>query len=80
MDIIYAKARQKTPQWFLMSQQLCKLIGDGDLAQLVERSTGTPLIQVRFPGRQGFFLPESTFSADSYGVHTTTSINTCAHD
>ena len=39
---------------------------DGDVAQLVERRTGTPLTQVRFPGavRQGIFLPESTFSAD----------------
>ena len=39
---------------------------DGDVAQLVERRTGTPLRQVRFPGAaRDFFLPESTFSADS---------------
>ena len=38
----------------------------GDIAQLIERRTGTPLTQVQFPGAaQGFFFLESTFSADS---------------
>ena len=41
---------------------------DRDVAQLVERWTGTPLRQVWFPVRPGIFLPESTFSADSFTV------------
>ena len=41
----------------------------GVVAQLVERRTGTPLRKVRFPGAaRDFFLPESTFSADSLTV------------
>ena len=43
--------------------------GGGDVAQLVERRTGTPLRQVQFPGAaRDFFPPESTFSADSLTV------------
>ena len=62
-----------------------KLARGGDVAQLVERRTDTPLTQVRFPGAASFFLlPESTFSADSLTcVRTppsaTTRINICAH-
>ena len=38
----------------------------GDVAQLVEHRTDTPLTQVRFPGAaRDFFLPELTFSANS---------------
>ena len=40
----------------------------GDLAQLVERRTDTPLGQVRLPGAASDFIPESTFSADSLTV------------
>ena len=36
-----------------------------DIAQLVERRTGTLLKQVRFSGAAKELLPESTFSADS---------------
>ena len=40
-----------------------------DVAQLVEHRTTTPPTQVRFPGAaRDFFLPESTFSADSLTV------------
>ena len=48
-----------------------KRLWDGDIAQLLEHRTGTPLTQVRFPGAARFVclfvfsLPESTFSADS---------------
>ena len=38
----------------------------GDIAQLIERLTGTPLMRVRYPGAARDFLPESTYSADSY--------------
>ena len=47
--------------------------GEGDLAQLVKHRTGTPITQVPLPGTaRDFFLPESTFSADSlsYCVRT----------
>ena len=54
----------------LQTQKIRIIIVGGDVAQLVERPTGTPLRQVRFPVRQGIFLPESTFSADSYGLRT----------
>ena len=44
-------------------------VGRGDVAQLVERRTGTLLTQVRFPGAaRVFFLLELTFSADSLTV------------
>ena len=39
---------------------------DGDVAQLVERRTGTP--EADSPVRQGLFLPVSAFSADSLTV------------
>ena len=40
----------------------------GRLAQWAEHGTKTPgttLMQVQWPGGQGIFLPQSTFSADS---------------
>ena len=40
----------------------------GDVAQLTECWTDTPLTQVRFPGAARDFSPESTFSADSLAV------------
>ena len=40
----------------------------GDVAQLTECWTDTPLTQVRFPGAARDFSPESTFSADSPAV------------
>ena len=56
----------------------------GDVAQLVECRTGTPLTQVRFPGAAMDFSPRVNFQCRlSYGVRTTpctiacTSI--CAH-
>ena len=39
------------------------VIRGGGVAQSVEHRTGTPPTQIRL--RQGIFLPESTFSADS---------------
>ena len=56
----------------------------GDVDQLIERRTGTPLMQVWFPGATRIFLPESTFSSDiSYGVRIISCaiacINICAH-
>ena len=55
----------------------------GDVAQLLEHQTSTPLVQVRLLVWQGILLPESTFSADSYGVHTflcaVACIKICAH-
>ena len=37
----------------------------GDVAQSVERRTGTPLAQIRFPWQREICLPVSTFSVDS---------------
>ena len=42
---------------------------DGDIG-LVEERTGMLLMQVQFPSVARDFLPESTFSADSYSVCT----------
>ena len=60
--------------------------GDGDVAHLVERWTGTPLTQVRFPGaaRDFFFLLRINFQCRlSYGVCTLpcaiACIKICAH-
>ena len=58
--------------------------GSGDVAQLVERRTGTPLRQVRFPGTARVSLPESTLSVESLTVsvkppvqfHALTSVRT----
>ena len=57
-----------------------------DVAQLVERRTGTLLTQFSIPqcGEGFFFLPESTFSADSLtvSVHHCVqlhAIKICAH-
>ena len=55
----------------------------GEVAQLVERRTGTPLRQVRIPGgARDFFLPVNFQCRPSYGVHTppcaAACINTCA--
>ena len=44
------------------------LYQDGDVAQLVERQTGTPLRQLRFHVVARDFFPESPFSADSATV------------
>ena len=39
--------------------------GGEDVAQLVEHRTGTPPVQVPFPGEaRDFLVPESTFGAD----------------
>ena len=40
----------------------------GDIAQLVERLTGTCQRRFDFLVQQGIFLPEPTFSADSLKV------------
>ena len=43
----------------------------GDVAQSVERRTGTPLTQVRFPGAARDFFPRASFLCRlSYGVRT----------
>ena len=43
----------------------------GDVAQLVERRTGTPLRQVRFPGAARDFSPRVNFQCRvSYDVRT----------
>ena len=44
------------------------LIWGEDAAQSAERRTGTPWVTFDSPVRQGIFLPESTFSADSLTV------------
>ena len=42
-----------------------------DVAQLVQRRTGTPLRQVRFPGATRDFSPRASFEYRlSYGVRT----------
>ena len=53
----------------------------GDVAQLVERRTGTPLRQVRFPGAARDFSPRVNFQCRlSYGVRTPPcAIAYCAH-
>ena len=56
----------------------------GDVAQLVERRTGTPLMQVRFLGAARDFSPRVNFQCRlSYGVRTppcaTACGNICAH-
>ena len=44
---------------------------EGDVAQLVERRTGTPLRQVRFPGATRDLSPRVNFQCRlSYGVRT----------
>ena len=44
---------------------------DGNVAQLVERRTGTPLGQVRFPGAARDASPRNNFQCRlSYGVRT----------
>ena len=58
--------------------------GDGDVAQLTERRTGTPLTQVRFPGPSRDFSPRVNFQCRlSYGVRTSpcaiARIYNCAH-
>ena len=58
--------------------------GGGDVAQLVERRTGTALEQVRFPGAARDFSPRINVQCRLfYGVRrppcATTSINICAH-
>ena len=58
--------------------------GSGDVAQLVERRTDTPLRQIRFPGAARDFSPGVRFSADSLTVSVQPScaiacINICAH-
>ena len=57
-----------TPRGFFQSTYLCRNSWGRDVAQLVERRTGTPLKQVRCLVRQEVFLPQSTFSADSFTV------------
>ena len=56
----------------------------GDVAQLVQRRTGTPLAQVRFPSAAKDFSPRVAFQYRLfYGVCTppcaTVCINICAH-
>ena len=56
----------------------------GDVAQLVEHRTGTPLRQVRFPGAASDFSPRVNFQCRlSYGVCTPSCaiacINICAY-
>ena len=53
---------------------------DGDVAQLVERWTGTSLRQVQFPGAaRDIFSPELTFGADSLEVSAQPSLCNCMH-
>ena len=60
-------------------------LGDGDVAQLAERRTGTPLTQVRFPGAERDLSSRVNFQYRLYyNVRTrpcaTACINICAHD
>ena len=62
----------------------CRVWG-GDVAQLAERRTGTPLRQVRFPDAVRDFSPRVNFLRRlSHGIRTfpcaTACINICAHD
>ena len=54
-----------------------------DVAQLVERRTGTPLTQVRFPGAAKVFSPRVNFQCRLYDVGTSpcaiACISICAH-
>ena len=62
-------------------------LGAGDVAQLVERRTGTPLRPVRFPGEANdfYFFSRSQFSVQTFlrvSVHPPCAIacmNVCAH-
>ena len=58
--------------------------GRGDVAQFVERRTGTVLTQIRFPGAARNFSPRDNFQCRlSYGVRkppcAIACINICAH-
>ena len=68
----------------LTASQRRRLVWVGDVAQLVQRRTGTPLAQVRLPGAAGDFSPRVNFRCRlSYAVRTPpcaiTCINICAH-
>ena len=54
-------------QWITTAIQR-QITREGHVIQLVESRTGTPLIQVPFPGTARVSLPESTVSADSLTV------------
>ena len=55
----------------LMGPQAKILVVDGDVAQLVEHRTSTPLRQVRFPGAARDFSPRISFQCRlCYGVLT----------
>ena len=74
---------------YCLEQWMCFTVNlfykwDGDVAQLVESQTGTPLTQVRFPGAARDFSPGVNFQCRlSYGVRTPpyaiTCIDICAH-
>ena len=68
----------------LTASQRRRLVWVGDVAQLVQRRTGTPLAQVRLPGAAGDFSPRVNFQCRlSYGVRTppcaSACIDICAH-
>ena len=64
----YHVPKRQLLEWWLQAETIVFPRGGGDVAQLVERRTSTPLRQVRFPLRRRIFLPESTFVADSLTV------------
>ena len=76
----------KTPSTLTVLELWAMLLGDGDgdVAQLVERSTSTLLLQVEFPDAERNFSPRVNFQCRlSYGVHTSpcaiACVNICVH-
>ena len=64
--------------------EVVELSGDGDVVQLVEHRTGTPLTQYRLPGAARDFPPRVSCQCSlSHGIRTPpcaiACINICAH-
>ena len=59
---LHTKGRQRNQKDRLrVIIQSAQLNGGGDVAQFLERQTGTPLTQVRLPGAARDFSPEVNF-------------------
>ena len=82
-DTTNQQLKPKTQCFEVFRDDDCLPVG-GDVAQLVERRTGTPLRQVRFPGAAREFSARVNFQCRlSYGVRTPpcaiACINICAY-
>ena len=52
----------------------------GDVAQLLEHRTGTPLVQVQFPGAARDFFPQSQLSAQTLSWCPYSPVCSCMHE